>query len=120
MTTTDACCSLGPYFKVHAGQLDAFKRLCERFTAQTRSEPKCMYYGFTFDGDRAHCREGYVDADGLLTHLVNVDSILKEALVIADITRLEVHGPADQLALLRGPLAGLNPEFFELEIGFRN
>ncbi len=38
------------------------------------------------------CREGYIEADGLLAHLANVDALLKEALKIADLTR-EVHGP---------------------------
>ncbi len=57
MTTPDTCCTLAPYFKVHAGQLAAFKQ--------------------------------------------------------------EVHGPESQLALLREPLAALNPQFFSLEFGFR-
>ncbi len=78
-----------------------------------------MFYGFSFDGDQAHCREGYRDAEGLLAHLENVGATLEKALKIAEITRLEVHGPADQIAKLRGPLAGLEPQFFTLEYGFR-
>lgn len=41
-----------------------------------------------------------MDAEGLLTHL-------------------EVHGPDEELAKLRAPLAELNPQFFVLEYGFR-
>jgi quinol monooxygenase YgiN len=108
-----------PYFKVHSGQLDAFKGLCERFVAQTREEAKCLFYGFSFDEDQAHCREGYEDAEGILAHLDNVGPLLEEALKVSDLTRLEVHGPEEELAKLRGPLADLKPAFFALEFGFR-
>jgi len=119
MATSDTCCSLVPYFKVAPGQLPKFRSLCEQFVAKTQPEPSCLYYGFSFLGDHVHCREGYRDADGVLAHLANVDAILREALTIAEITRLEVHGPEAELAKLRGPLAALNPQFFTLEYGFR-
>ena len=35
------------------------------------------------------------------------------------LTRLEIHGPAEELAKLREPLAKLNPTFFVLGYGFR-
>jgi hypothetical protein len=31
---------------------------------------------------------------------------------------LEIHGPEEELAKLRGPLAELKPKFFTLEYGF--
>lgn len=119
MANTDTCCTLVPYFKVHDGQLDTFKGLCEQFVSKTSTEEKCVHYAFSFDGDNAHCREGYDDAEGLLAHLQNVDDILQQALKIADITRLEVHAPAAELEKLREPLSGLNPQFFTVETGFR-
>ena len=119
METQDKCCTIVPYFKVQDGKLDAFKLLCEQFVEKTRAEPKCLYYGFSFDGDQVHCREGYADAEGLLYHLENVGSLLKEALGISDLTRLEVHGPEDELLKLRQPLKELKPQFFTLEYGFR-
>jgi quinol monooxygenase YgiN len=119
MPLTDPCCTLVPYFKVHDGKLDEFHGLCEQFVAKTQSEPKCMHYAFSFNGQQAHCREGYADAQALLAHLENVGAVLDQALKIADITRLEVHAPAAELAKLREPLSGLNPEFYTVEIGFR-
>jgi len=119
MATEDKCCTIVPYFKVHDGKLDDFKALCEQFVDKTQTEAKCLYYGFGFDGDQAHCREGYEDAEGLLAHLENVGSLLAQALEIADITRLEVHGPGEELQKLRAPLADLSPQFFTLEYGFR-
>jgi len=119
MPTDDKCCTIVPYFKAHAGKLDAVKALCGQFIERTKNEPKCLYYGFSFDGDQMHCREGYADADGALAHLENVGSLLQEVLAIADLTRLEIHGPGDELAKLRGPLADFKPQFFTLEMGFR-
>lgn len=120
MATDDTCCTIHPYFKAHDGKLDELKAMCDQFVALTGKEPKCLYYGFSFDGDNMHCREGYADAEGLLAHLENVGALLQEALQIAELTRLEVHGPEAEVAKLRQPLAGLNPQFFVLEHGFRS
>jgi quinol monooxygenase YgiN len=119
MATTDTCCTIAPYFKVHADKLDDFKKLCTQLVEKSNQEPRCLFYGFTFDGDQAHCREGYADAGAVLAHLENIGPLLQEALKMADITRLEVHGPAAELEQLRKPMAGLNPRFFTLEYGFR-
>ena len=75
MATQDTCCTLVPYFKVESANLPAFRALCEAFVEKTRNEPKCLHYGFSFFENQAHCREGYVDAEGLLAHLDNVGSI---------------------------------------------
>ena len=119
MATQDMCCSIAPYFQVHSGKMAAFKAICEKFMAKTQTEPKCLYYGFSFEGDRVHCREGYEGAEGVLAHVANVEGVLQEALQIADLLRLEVHGPASELEKLREPMASLNPQFFTLEYGFR-
>ncbi len=116
---SDRCCSIVPYFKVVSGKLPAFRKLCEQFVARTKHEPKCLYYGFSFDGNQVHCREGYQDAEGLLAHLENVGLLLDEALKIAEIMRLEIHGPETELEKLRKPLAKLKPQFFTLAYGFR-
>jgi len=47
----------------------------------------------------------------------NVGPILAEFLKIADILRVEAHGSAKELQNLKGPLAGLKPEWFEFECG---
>lgn len=119
MAVEDRCCTLVPYFKVADGELENFRRLCQELVAKTRSEPKCLFYGFSFNGELVHCREGYEDAEGILEHLENVASPLEEILKICEIVRLEVHGAEEELAKLKQPLAHLNPQFFVLEYGFR-
>jgi len=104
--------SLHPYFKVHPGKLEAFKAGFPAFVEKTTTEERNLFYDFTVNGDEVFCREGYVDAAGLLVHLENIGALLAEALKIADLIRLEVHGPASQLEKLRGPLAHLNPAWF--------
>jgi len=120
MSQKDRCCSLAPYFKVHRGKLTAFRKGCKAFIEKTRKEPGCLYYAFSFDGGMVHCREGYTDADALLAHLENVGTLLQKALKIADLVRLEVHAPKDEMPKLKKAMAGLNPQFFVLEGGFRN
>jgi hypothetical protein len=71
------------------------------------------------NGDEVFCREGYTDAEALLAHLENIGALLAEALKIADLTRLEVHGPASELDKLRQPLAHLNPAWFVTDAGKR-
>ena len=119
MATNDQCCTIVPYFKVAEGNIEAFKSLCQQAVDRTNGEPGCLYYGFSFNGDEAFCREGYTNAEAALAHLENVGPVFQEMFKVAEITRLEVHGPADEIAKMREPMAGLNPTFFTLEYGFR-
>ncbi len=109
--------SIHPYFKTHEGKLEAFKELLPQFIKRTSTEEMCHWYDFTIGGDTVHCREAYDGADGLLAHLGNVDSVIAQALTVSDLVRVEVHGPAAELAKLKEPLAGLNPEYFEFHSG---
>lgn len=120
MAVEDSMCTLVPYFEVADGELEAFKVLGEKMVEATRSESACLFYGFTFNGNRVLCREGYTGAEGVLAHLDNVGPILQEALKIARLDLLEVHGPATELDKLREPMAAMKPVFYTLELGFRN
>jgi len=106
--------SLHPYFKVHPGKVEAVKASLPRFVQKTATEQQNVFYDFTINGDELFCREAYLSAEGLLAHLDNVGAPLAELLKVADLVRLEVHGPAEELQKLKQPLAHLKPEFFEL------
>ena len=109
--------SIHPYFKVHAGQLEAFKALIQAFVERTAGEEGNVYYEFTINGDEVFCREGYRGAEAALAHLTNVGSLVQEALKISTLVRLELHGPAAELEKLKGPLADLKPAWFTLVCG---
>src|SRR4051812_31148473 len=95
--------SLHPYFKIHPGRLNEFKAAMPNFMAKTATEERNLFYEFTVNGDEIFCREGYVGAEGILAHISNVGTLLAEVLKIADLIRLEVHGPAAELEKLKGP-----------------
>ena len=119
MACTDNCVTIHPYFTVREGKLEAFRALSERFVERTKTEPDCLFYGFSFNGNVAFCREGYAGAEALLHHVGHVSDLLAEAATISDITRLEVHGIEAELAKLRGPLAGYPAAWYVLECGIR-
>ena len=107
--------SLHPYFKVHPGKLDAVKAGFPRFVEKTANETENLFYGFSINGDEVFCREAYESANGVLAHLDNVGGLLSEMLTMADLTRVELHGPAEELEKLKRPLAHLSPAWFALE-----
>jgi len=47
--------------------------------------------------------------------LENVAAPLSEMLKVADLIRIEVHGPAEELEKLKTPMSRLNPAWFTLE-----
>jgi len=119
MALDDTVCTLVPYFLVQDGKLDEFKALGEQMVERTRTEEAVMFYGFSFSGQQAHCREGYRDAAGILAHLENVGELLQQALAIASLERLEVHAPAAQIDQLVEPMKELAPTFYTMDSGFR-
>lgn len=109
--------SLHPYFEIGEGNLDAFLVLMPKFVEATSNEAACVYYDFSRNGNTAFCREAYVDAEGVLAHLENVGELLGKFLKLAELVRLEVHGPREEIEKLREPLAELKPDFFIREVG---
>lgn len=119
MFVEDTCCTLVPYFEVPEANLPAFRALGSQFLEKTREEAGCMHYAFSFSGNIAHCREGYVNGEAILAHLDNVSGPLGEALKLSKLVRLEIHAPWREIEKLKAPLAALNPQFFILEPGIR-
>ena len=117
MSTFDNAVSIHPYFRIPAGQMEACRAFLARFTAKVANEEKCLYYNFTFSDDLLCCREAYLDADGVQKHLENCGAVLEEFLKIADLTRIELHGPAEELEKLKPIFADMNPDYFICECG---
>ena len=106
--------SLHPDFKVHPGKVAAVQAMFPRFADKTAEEKENLFYAFTVNGDEIFCREGYETAAGVLAHMENVGALLQELLTMADVIRIELHGPAEELEKLKKPLAHLNPAWFAL------
>lgn len=120
MSKLSEAVSLHPYFQVSEGQLEAFTALMHDFVEKTSAEPACVYYDFSLNGNLAFCREAYIGAEGILTHLENVGELLGKFLEISELIRLEVHGPEVEIEKLREPLAELKPDFFIRVTGLEN
>ncbi|MCL4206648.1 MAG: hypothetical protein KJ000_29545 [Pirellulaceae bacterium] len=119
MHDPDHVVSIHPYFKVHPGKLDEFKASLAAFLERTATEKNNLYYDFTIRGDEVFCREAYVGAEGLLEHLANVGLLLGPLMQLAELTRIEVHGPAAELDKLQEPLAGMNPVYYTYLFGVK-
>lgn len=109
--------SIHPYFKAHPGKLDEIKAHLPLMIAQTASEPGNLFYDFTIHNDEVFCREAYANGAGALAHLANIGELLGGLLKLADLYRIEIHGAAAELEVLKEPLAALNPVWFELACG---
>jgi len=121
VTTQDTSCTVTAFFNVNPGKLEAFEQLADQFVAKTRNESGIRAYGWSFSADEAHCRQRYQNAEGFLEHVENVFALFQEALTISDCTRLAIHGPEDELAKLRQPLADINLlQYFILRDSFRH
>ena len=119
MATSDSCCTIVPYFKTTEENFPIFKATCDQFVELTQKEEKVLFYGFSFNGTTIHCREGYEGAEGVLAHFANVGELLQKALELSELARLEIHGPAEELAKLKEPLSHLEIDYYTLEYGFR-
>jgi quinol monooxygenase YgiN len=109
--------SIHPYFQIREGNLEDFLALMPLFVAKTAAEPRCLYYDFMRNANIASCREAYVGAEGVFAHLENVGELLGKFLELADLIRLEIHGPMEEIEKLREPLAHLKPDFYIWETG---
>lgn len=117
MNPIERAVSIHPYFNVHPGRMAEVKALFREFVDRAAKEDKVLYYEFTLNGEQVFCREAYVGAEGVLAHLKNVGDVLDKFLKIADLVRLEVHGPAEELEPLKGPMGALKPAWFVYEHG---
>jgi quinol monooxygenase YgiN len=99
---------------------DKAKPIMEDFVTRTKTEPGCVYYGWVRDGDKLKCREGYADGAAVNAHLANVgaciQAILAEGVAILD--SISIHGPADQLELVKPGTEALGTKYYATDGGF--
>ena len=117
MTPLSQYVFIHPTFTAHAGRMEEIHSLQEEFVANTQTGPLCLFYDFTANEDLIFCREGYHGVAGAMANLENVGELLGKMLNMADLIRIDFHGPAAELDQLRGPLAHLNADFFVLRCG---
>jgi len=119
MSKLSQAVSIHPYFKINEGRLEDFKENLKTFIERTQKEEGCYYYDFSYSAEEntVFCREAYAGAAGVLAHLENVGDVIEKALTMSEMVNLEVHGPAEELAQLKEPLADLPVKFYEFVAG---
>jgi len=103
---------------------ERFIEVCNRCIEKVKSETLCLGYGFSLSagpqGDMAFGRESYVNAEGVIEHLHNIEILFLEGLCrYGQLTSLQIHGPKDELDKLRQHpiIQELCPQFYELMPG---
>ena len=111
-------CSIHPTFTVH--DWDKAKRIMEAFIARTTTEAGCVYYGWVREGDTLKCREAYVDGEAINEHLANVGECITAILAdgVASLDSINIHGPADQLEIVKPGTEALGTKYFSTDGGF--
>ena len=79
--TASSFVTIVPYFHIIDGKLEEFKALWSAQIEKVSTEEGCIFYEFSFSGNHAFCREGYVNADAALTHFGNVGAALEEVVL---------------------------------------
>ena len=111
------CVCLVPYFKAFPGKEAEVRKMFPKFVEKTSLENGVVYYDFFSNGDEFYCREAYRDAAAALAHLTNVGVLLDEMMKLADLTRVEIHGSASEVAKVKESLEPLHPICFVHEHG---
>ena len=91
-----------------------FQAWLPEFVAGARTEPGCLYFDFTANGDVVHCREAYDGGAAALDHIVGVRPLLEKIAPISDVLRFEIHGAEEELAHMRPALAGRPIDWYVL------
>merc|ERR1712113_21375 len=81
----------------------------------TKTEPGCLFYGFTQAGNKFHCREAYKSGEDVLAHLKNVDAPLQK--VAKYVKSLAIMGPKREIKKTREATAALGTTYWELDGG---
>lgn len=113
---TASPCTMSPHYTICEWE-KAGPIMREIFEAANQ-EPGCIYFGWERSGNKLHSRETFVDGDSLKTHVDRVKLLIDELRAgPATLDRLEVTGPASELAKIKVITAGLSPhpEYFEIE-----
>jgi quinol monooxygenase YgiN len=111
-------CSIHPTFTVI--DWEKAKPVMAEFVQKTRTEAGCLYYGWTLTGNKLKCREAYSDGNSVNAHLGNVGDCISALLAegVATLDSIEIHGPSEQLEIVKPGTEALGTKYFAIDSGF--
>ena len=108
------------YFLVKPEDNKSFNKLSEDLLESTRGEMGCVLFGFSYSIDRICCIEAYQHAQALMSHLSNIEDTFLRLTQVATIVNRDIHGPKDQLILLKEFLVSDNANYYSIASYFHN
>ena len=117
--TVPAIVTLIGWFDIRPGNATQFRKNCEAMVALRDKEPGHLASAYSFEGDeKAVSREDYENAEAVLRHMQIGEHIYQQTRELVDITGVELHGPAAELARLQDSFKDMAPRYFATEFGF--
>jgi len=117
----DTHVTIVPYWKVPDGKMEEFKASFEAFySGVAGGTSDCLYYGFCCTGNKALCREGYLNAEAVLQHVgKDVSDPLGKAVALVGEGGLDiaVMGPASELEKLKPTFDAFGTKYWEVQDG---
>jgi hypothetical protein len=121
-TADDTTVAFMPFFAIK--EAENFFEVCNLCIEKVKSEDLCLGYGFSVSAgphqNMAFCRESFLNAEGVIAHLHNIEILFKEGLCkYGELVSLQIHGPKGELDKLREDpiMQEMGPEFYELMPG---
>jgi len=109
-TKPDESVSTITYYEVR--DMDSFANLTVEIAEAKKLEPTVLSCSFSFNGNQVMCKESYDTADSAKAHLDSSAPLAKRAAESADILKVEVMGPEEQLEKLRETFNEVNVMFW--------
>jgi len=109
-TKPDESVSMITYYEVR--DMDSFANLTVEIAEAKKLESPVLSCSFSFNGNQVMCKESYDTADSAKAHLDSSAALTKRAAESADILKVEVMGPEEQLEKLRETFNEVNVMFW--------
>ncbi|GAB5365605.1 hypothetical protein AAMO2058_001072500, partial [Amorphochlora amoebiformis] len=104
-----------PFFQPKEGKAisDIEKGFSEFYRQVEDGTEATLYYGFGSDSKNVVCKECYMNAEGILEHLKEVDSQLKSTLGVANLKSISFMGPEKDMKGVMDATKGLGPMYYD-------
>jgi hypothetical protein len=110
ISKADESVSMITYYEVR--DMDTFANLTVEMAETKKAEPTVLACSFSFNGNQVMCKESFESADSAKVHLDATGPMAKRAAESADIIKVEVMGPEEQLEKLRESFNDVNVMFW--------
>jgi len=110
ISKADESVSMITYYEVR--DMDTFANLTVEMAEGKKLEPTVLACSFSFNGNQVMCKESFESADSAKVHLDSTGAMAKRAAESADIFKVEVMGPEEQLEKLRESFNDVNVMFW--------